>query len=243
MTEQTAEESSQDEFSKRLNEIRGDDFLRVQLRGARRVLGSRVGKTAMGITFRYSIASYTSIHLVMRKTNLYPVYQQFRILIPADAARKTVGNLGIRILARLRFPFFSEYTRFDVAKLSDPEESHYTKFFLYVEPDALIFFDTRSGETLNWLRLPLKLPQKDSDPILLTTKYSHSNSGTVQETSTVLTEKEKPKVWIDLKDATRLEVDEVWEQGDDVWFRKGSVTLRIERSRVKEIVRKTSSKQ
>jgi hypothetical protein len=238
---ETAEESSQDEFSKRLNAIGGDDFLRLQLRGTRRVLGSRVGKTAMGIRFRYSIASYTSIHLVMRKTNLYPVYQQFRIVLPTDIARRTVGNLAIRIVGRLRFPFFSEYTGYEVANLSDREESHYTKFFLYLEPDALIFFDSRSGETLTSLPLPLKLPQKQSDPIVLTTKYFQPNSRTTRETRTALTEKEKAKTWIELKDGTRLEVDEAWEQGDDVWLRKGSVTLRIERSRVKEIVRKTSS--
>jgi hypothetical protein len=112
---------------------------------------------------------------------------------------------------------------------------------LYLEPDALIFFDSRSGETLTSLPLPLKLPQKQSDPIVLTTKYFQPNSRTTRETRTALTEKEKAKTWIELKDGTRLEVDEAWEQGDDVWLRKGSVTLRIERSRVKEIVRKTSS--
>lgn len=80
-----------------------------------------------------------------------------------------------------------------------------------------------------------------SDAILLTTKYSQPNSRPLRETSTVLTEKEKAKVWIELKDGTRLDVDDAWEQGDDVWSRKGTVTLRIERSCVKEIVRKTSS--
>lgn len=231
---ETTEESKLNDFSKQLREIR-DDFLRVQLRSNRRFLGSRVGRTAMGVSFRYSVVSYTSIYLAMRRTNLSS-YQQFRLHLPPEVARKKTGNLAIKIEGKLRFPFLSEFRGYDVAKVTDPVESHYTEFYLYLEPSSLIFLDLNSGESLRSLQLPLPLPRKYDDSVIsLTSRYS---SQVKPESPGRL--KKKATVSIKLQNGSILEVDEVWEQGDMLWFRIGGITQRVDRSSVKEIVRSPS---
>jgi hypothetical protein len=53
---------------------------------------------------------------------------------------------------------------------------------------------------------------------------------------------DKPEIWISLVDGRRLQVDEVLESADGVWYKRGNVSTFIDRKRIDRVERPTEKK-
>ena len=159
----------QDDYSSYLDKklstgIFDDDYLLVALIRTRRKLGTGIGRTGLGIKLRYTKIAESTAYLVVRHTNLYVVNQKFELPVATQTAKMITGRVAIAITGSLRFPFTWEQYLYDNASLSNPIEYHYSKYFLFLEPDTLVFFDRPTGKILSTLNLPLN---EDHDLIVL----------------------------------------------------------------------------
>jgi hypothetical protein len=111
-----------------------------------RTVGSGVGRNAFGVRVRYRVTTYTSLRLAVPSESVSRLTRG--LMLPATPASARVMYPGIRLAltGRLIPPYGGEGTEVDNATISEPEEAHYFKYYLYFEPDAAIVYDIRTGE-------------------------------------------------------------------------------------------------
>jgi TonB family protein len=118
-----------------------------------RTVGSGVGRNAFGVRVRYKITAYTSLRLAVPSESISRLTRG--LMLPATPASARIMYPGIRVAltGRLIPPFGGEGTEVDGATISEPEEAHYFKYYLYFEPDAAVVYDIRTGEVYGSLDL------------------------------------------------------------------------------------------
>jgi TonB family protein len=140
-------------FSSALN----DGFVSVSLWHTSRTIGRGVGRNAFGVRGRYTIRSYAALRLAMWRANISRYGDEtisFRAT-PAEA-RAASGHVFLAFTGRLRFPFIRYESDIDEATLTDLEEAHYQRYYIFFEPDSLIAYNGRTGEVLGSVGLPFK---------------------------------------------------------------------------------------
>lgn len=114
--------------------------------------GSAVGTTAFGGKKRYKIRSYTTFHLAL-PDSLIPPAQTFKIKIPVEQARIVSRNTRIALTGTTMFPFIAKEKSSDGATITDPEESHFFNYHLFMKPITLSVYDYRTGEVIGAVNL------------------------------------------------------------------------------------------
>lgn len=126
-----------------------------------RTLGSGVGQNAFGVRKRYKVTAYTSLRLAVPTDTISRLTRG--LTLPATPASARVMYPGIRLAltGRLIPPYGGEGTEVDEATISEPEEAHYFKYYLYFQPDAAVVYDIRSGEVYGSVGLTKAGPDRN----------------------------------------------------------------------------------
>lgn len=119
----------------------------------KKTIGSAVGRNAFGMKKRIVITSYTSLRLAVPGDSVRKLNRG--ILLPAvpAVARTMVGGIRLAITGQLIPPYGGEETDTDTATMTDPEEAHYFKFYIFFRPDTAVVYDIRTGEVYGSLDL------------------------------------------------------------------------------------------
>lgn len=129
-------------------------------------------------------------------------------------AIKAKPNLRALVVTKLISPYTSNATYYESPTFANPVSYYETYHYLIAHLEELWLYDITSGRI-----------------------YAKVKPNTLVEKVAVTAEKPKVRVWLRLEDGNVIEVDEAWEQGDIVWYRKGNVSKHIESKRV-TVIRK-----
>lgn len=119
----------------------------------KKTIGSAIGRNAFGMKKRIVITSYTSLRLAVPGESVRKLNRG--VLLPAvpAVARAMAGGIRLAITGQLIPPYGGEETDTDTATMTDPEEAHYFKFYIYFRPDTAVVYDIRTGEVYGSLDL------------------------------------------------------------------------------------------
>lgn len=126
-----------------------------------RTLGSGVGQNAFGVRKRYKVKAYTSLRLAVPTDTISRLTRGLTLLATPASARVMYPGIRLALTGRLIPPYGGEETEVDAATISEPEEAHYFKYYLYFEPDAAVVYDIRSGEVYGSLDLTKAGPDRN----------------------------------------------------------------------------------
>ncbi len=129
------------------------DFTSFFLVWDKKTIGSAVSRNAFGVGKRYVITAYTSLRLAVPASSVSKLNRG--LLLPATPSSARVMYSGIRLAltGHLIPPFGGEETDTDTATITDPEEAHYFKYYIYFRPDTAVVYDIRTGEVYGSLTL------------------------------------------------------------------------------------------
>ena len=127
----------------------------LKLRDAAKLHGSSVGQNAFGVKRRYRIKSYSYLNLILKGDDLTELGRRFELDAPPNQARLISGNVGIAVTGKLSFPIVESSHSFDEATITEPEESHYFNYSLYLVPDIVRIFNVNTGQILYTANLAL----------------------------------------------------------------------------------------
>lgn len=139
-----------------------------------RTVGSGVGQNAFGVRKRYKIKTYTSLRLAVPTESISRLTRGLTLPATPSSARVMYPGIRLALTGRLIPPYGGEETEVDGATISDPEEAHYFKYYLYFEPDAAVVYDIRTGEVYGSLDLTKAGPDRN-------TTLTYSEAPTVLE--------------------------------------------------------------
>jgi TonB family protein len=128
-------------------------FTSVYLVWNSRTVGSGVGQNAFGVRKRYKITAYTSLRLAVPSESISRLTRGLQLPATPASARVMYPGIRLALTGRLIPPYGGEETEVDEATISEPEEAHYFKYYVYFEPDAAIVYDIRTGEVYGSLDL------------------------------------------------------------------------------------------
>jgi hypothetical protein len=132
-----------------------------------------------------------------------------------QTAIKAKPNLRALAVVKLIPPYASKATDYEKPTFDNPVSNYRSTYYLKTHLAELWLYVVTSGKI-----------------------YAKVKPNTLEEKIPTIEEKLKQKVWIRLKNDALIEVDEVTETTDGVFYTKGSVTVFLERDRIKSIVRK-----
>jgi hypothetical protein len=121
-------------------------FTSFYLAWTNRTVGTRVGQNAFGVRRRYRITTYTSLRLAVPAESVTKITRGLRLPATPSSARVMYPGLRVALTGRLIPPYGAEETSVDEATITDLEEAHYFKYYIYFEPDTVIVYDIRTGE-------------------------------------------------------------------------------------------------
>lgn len=139
-----------------------------------RTVGSGVGRNAFGVRVRYKISAYTSLRLAVPSESISRLARGLTLPATPPSARVMYPGIRVALTGRLIPPYGGEGTEIDEATISEPEEAHYFKYYLYFEPEAAIVYDVRTGEVYGGLDLTGAGPDRN-------TALTYSEAPTVLE--------------------------------------------------------------
>jgi len=122
----------------------------IELASGSRTLGTALGQNAFGVKRRYRIKTYTSLYLATQ-SKFGP--NDFSFRVTPKEAQSIKGRLAAAITAKLCYPFISNDQSIEEATLSEPEESHYFKYYLLLDVTKIAIYDIRSGRIYKELDL------------------------------------------------------------------------------------------
>jgi hypothetical protein len=122
------------------------DYSSIDLTRTSRTVGSRIGRTAIGIKKRITVRTYSALRLVMSNSNMNGWSNGVRFrLIPA-AARGASGRVWLAVTGRFAPPYVLNDSEIDNATLDEPEEAHSFRFYLFFVPDSIVAYNITTGE-------------------------------------------------------------------------------------------------
>ena len=129
------------------NDIRsGRDYSSIDLTRTSRNVGSRIGRTAIGIRKRITVTTYSALRLVMRNSSMKHWSDGLRFRISPTEARQASGRVWLAVTGRLAPPYVLHDSDVDNATLSDPEEAHSFHFYLFFVPDSIVLYNIATGQ-------------------------------------------------------------------------------------------------
>lgn len=142
------------------------DFTSFYLVWNKKTAGSAVGRNAFGLRKRIVINVYTSLRLAVPSDSVKRLNSG--ILLPAvpAVAREMAGSIRFALTGHLIPPLGGEETDTDTATISDPEEAHYFKYYIYFKPDTAVAYDVRTGEVYGSVDLAQKAAPAKRDSYL-----------------------------------------------------------------------------
>lgn len=135
------------------------DYSSADLRNTARTVGSAVGQTAFGIKKRIKIRAYSALRLVMPNPKTSPWGSAINFGATPPEARAASGYVFIALTGRLKYPYFWSDSDVDTATISDPEEAHTFKYYLFFEPDSLVVYHAKTGQIYGALNLNEPAPR------------------------------------------------------------------------------------
>lgn len=124
----------------------GRDYSSIDLTRTSRTVGSRIGRTAIGIRKRITVRTYSALRLVMPNHSMKGWSEGLRFRIAPSAARNASGRVWLAVTGRLAPPYVLRDADVDNATLSDPEEAHSFNFYLFFVPDSLVLYHVVTGQ-------------------------------------------------------------------------------------------------
>lgn len=142
------------------NDIRsGRDYSSIDLTRTSRSVGSRIGRTAIGIRKRITVRAYTALRLVMPNAKMKRWSHGLRFRVSPTAARQASGRVWLAVTGRLAPPYTLYESDVDNATLNDPEEAHSFHYYLFFIPDSIVLYNIATGQVYgSW-----DLTQAESD--------------------------------------------------------------------------------
>lgn len=220
-------------ISKVLSRTEFRDLPTLSVKGTFTDEGSYLGTNAFGVTARVTKSKIESYELAYANARDFAVSEYVRqrnrksvlnpdsallFQLPMDApmAMRTKSNVQALAIVRLLSPYVSEDTHYSKATIDNPNAYYHINQYLKAHLTEVWLYDKLTGRI-----------------------YFKARPGML-EGRALVTAEPKQKVLLQLENGTVIEVDEAWEQGESVWYKKAKVTLRLERSQVKAIVRRPS---
>jgi len=129
------------------NDIRsGRDYSSIDLTRTSRNVGSRIGRTAIGIRKRITVRAYSALRLVMANASMKHWSGGLRFRVGPLDARQASGRVWLAVTGRLAPPYVLHDSDVDNATLSDPEEAHSFHFYLFFVPDSIVLYNIATGQ-------------------------------------------------------------------------------------------------
>lgn len=129
------------------NDIRsGRDYSSIDLTRTSRNVGSRIGRTAIGIRKRITVRAYSALRLAMPNPSMKHWSDGLRFRVSPPEARQASGRVWLAITGRLTPPYVLHDSDVDNATLSDPEEAHSFHFYLFFVPDSIVLYNIATGQ-------------------------------------------------------------------------------------------------
>jgi protein TonB len=129
------------------NDIRsGRDYSSIDLTRTSRNVGSRIGRTAIGIRKRITVTTYSALRLVMPNSSMKHWSGGLRFRVSPVGARQASGRVWLAVTGRLAPPYVLHDSDVDGATLSDPEEAHSFHFYLFFVPDSIVLYNIATGQ-------------------------------------------------------------------------------------------------
>jgi hypothetical protein len=144
-------------------------FTSVYLVWNSRTVGSAVGRNAFGVRKRYKVTAYTSLRPAVPTESISRLTRGLTLPATPSSARVMYPGIRLALTGRLIPPYGGEETEVDEATISEPEEAHYFKYYVYFEPDAAVVYDIRTGEVYGSLDLTTTGPTPGTLHSLCTT--------------------------------------------------------------------------
>lgn len=124
----------------------GRDYSSVDLTRTSRSVGSRIGRTAIGIRKRITVRAYTALRLVMPNTSMKQWSNGLRFRVSPAGARQASGRVWLAVTGRLALPYTLYESDVDNATLDDPEEAHSFRYYLFFIPDSIVLYNIATGQ-------------------------------------------------------------------------------------------------
>lgn len=134
------------------------DFTSFYLVWTKKTAGSAVGRNAFGVRKRIIITVYTSLRLAVPSDSVKRLNSGILLPAPPAVAPEMAGGIRFALTGYLIPPLGGEETDTDTATISDPEEAHYFKYYIYFKPDTAIAYDVRTGEVYGSVDLAKESP-------------------------------------------------------------------------------------
>lgn len=161
------------------NDVRsGRNYASIDLTRTARNVGSRIGRTAIGIRKRITVRAYSALRLVMSNRNTNPWSNGLRFRVPPSVAREAYGRVWLAVTGRLAPPYVLRDSDVDNATITDPEEAHSFHFYLFFVPDSIVLYNISTGQvygawdlTLSELNfdqpaeLPIRRPSQNAEAL------------------------------------------------------------------------------
>ena len=129
------------------NDIRsGRDYSSIDLTRTSRNVGSRIGRTAIGIRKRITVRTYSALRLVMPNASMKHWSDGLRFRASPPEARQASGRVWLAVTGHLAPPYVLHDSDVDNATLSDPEEAHSFHFYLFFVPDSIVLYNIATGQ-------------------------------------------------------------------------------------------------
>jgi hypothetical protein len=194
--------------------------------------GSYIATNAYGTKIRVTSRKIVMYELAYDNPHEFAVseYLPTRERVPGVSARdsllidinmdsvtafKAKQNLHAVVLTKLIPPYTSNATYYDSPTFDNPVSYYQLYHYLLTHLEELWLYDKTSGNI-----------------------YAKVKTNTLVKKVAATAEKSKQRVWLQLEDGKLIEVDEAWEQGDIVWYKKGNLSMHIESKRV-TVIRKS----
>jgi TonB family protein len=124
----------------------GSNYKSLDLVRSNRNVGSRVGRTAIGIRKRIAVTTHTELRLAMLTRDMDPWSSKIVFRVPPAAAREASGKVWLAVTGHLAYPYALQHNGVDTATLDDPIEEHDFTFYLTFVPDSVVVFNGFSGQ-------------------------------------------------------------------------------------------------
>ncbi len=131
-------------------------FTSFYLTWKNRTIGSAVGQNAFGVKRHFKVTTYTSLHLAVPSETVSKITRGLLLPAAPSSARVMYAGLRLALTGHLIPPYGAEETSVDTATITEPEEAHYFKYYLYFEPDTAVVYDIRTGEVYGAIDLSEK---------------------------------------------------------------------------------------
>lgn len=124
----------------------GRDYSSIDLTRTSRNVGSRIGRTALGIRKRITVRAYSALRLVMPNSSMKHWSDGLRFRVNPSEARQASGRVWLAVTGRLAPPYALQDSDVDNATLDDPEEAHSFHFYLFFIPDSIVLYNISTGQ-------------------------------------------------------------------------------------------------